>query len=942
LLPECVRGEEGLSQAYLFKIDALSTDADIALKALHGQPALLQLQTASSSEALRPFHGHIIAIELAGADGGFARYTLTVEPWSAFLALGRDSRIFQGMSVFDIVDAVFRTYRGKGKLMPAWRFDIADQSAYPKRSLTTQYQESDLAFVERLMYEEGLFYFFEHSGDARSRALGSHTMVIADHNGAFKPNAQAAVQFTQPGAVMTVDSMDRWRTQMRASANSIEMSSWDYRIVRQRQAGDAAGGNDPPLASRDTPGAYAYQSGEQGRRIARNQQQASEATRQVHVGAGTVRTLAPGTTFTLHGHAGFDQAYDDETRTFLVVRAVHLMHNNLRAELTDGIGKLLGKSAVAKAIADERAPHAVGKTIGERPLYRNRVDVILRSTPYRRSGTDGQGRLLHPRPHVRGQQTAIVVGPPGAMIHTDRDHRIKVQFHWQRGAASHSRLDHPAPESHTGAPGDDTAGTWIRVATPVAGANWGTNMIPRVGQEVLIDFLDGNIDRPVAICSLYNGRGKVDAQYNQVCQGPGAATGNAPAWFPGESGGHAHAATLSGIKTQAMQDSQSGVGAYSQLVFDDSPGQARVALQRHAKAHDGSAELNLGHLLHQVDNERLHAVGFGAELKTEHSVALRTGGAMLLSSDARSGGDGGQMDSREAQSQIEASHQLQLEMVTLAQKHNALIKGEPEPLKLAAPAQMAHSADVLKHAEEGRADGGQHKEAAADEPHLQLSSPAGIVASTPADAIFAAGLTSSVNAGQDINLAAQRNAYSAVTGGISMFTYGKASSKDKPNQEVGLKLHAASGKVSSQSQTGATAFIADKAITVAGVTKAVTVTAPNKHVLLTAQGAVLKLEGGNIELHGPGKIEFKATMKELAGPVSVASAQSAKKLQELRIKRDLEIEYVDADGNVLTDEPIAMYFSDGSDKKVTLDGEGKATIKNAPLGPFRSKQPRRK
>jgi type VI secretion system secreted protein VgrG len=179
-------------------------------------------------------------------------------------------------------------------------------------------------------------------------------------------------------------------------------------------------------------------------------------------------------------------------------------------------------------------------------------------------------------------------------------------------------------------------------------------------------------------------------------------------------------------------------------------------------------------------------------------------------------------------------------------------------------------------------------------------------------------------------------------GGISLFTYGKASNKTKPNQEAGLKLHAASGKLSSQSQSGITSLVADKTVTVASVTKSVAISAPKKHVLLTAQGAYIKLEGGNIEVHAPGKVEFKASAKELAGPVSASSADIAMKLSELNIKRDLEIEYVDADGNVLMNEPIDISFAAGNSKIVTLDGNGKAKLSNAPLGPFRSKQPKRR
>jgi type VI secretion system secreted protein VgrG len=941
LLAECIHGEEGISEGYSFRVDALSTDAHLALKTLVGQPALLQLLTSTNHDALRPIHGYVTSAQITGANGGFARYALTIEPWTRFLSLGRDSRIFQDMSVFDILDVVFGAYAGRGRIIPDWRFELADRAIYPKRSLTTQYQESDLAFVERLLHEEGLFYFFEHSGAPSSPSLGAHTMVIADHNGAFTPNAQASVAFTRPGAVMKADSIDRWRTEVRAATNAIELGSWDYRTVRQRRVQAASAGSDQAtLCSRDAPGTYAWQERAQGERVADNQLLAIEAARQLHIGAGTVRTFTPGTTFTLHGHASFYSADSDDGRTFAIVRAVHLMHNNLGADLLDGVKSLLGQGPVAADGADTfRLRPAPG--IDERPLYRNRIDAILASVPYRSSGSDQQGRILHPRPTVRGQQTAIVVGPPGAVIHTDRDHRIKVQFHWQRGDASHSRMVHPSPDGHTGAPGDDRAGTWVRVATPVAGANWGSNMVPRVGQEVLVDFLDGDIDRPVVIGSLYNGRGQPDAPHNQVAHGAGNATGNAAPWFPGESGGHGHPAVLSGIKSQAMAESQGGTGAYNQLVFDDSAGQARMSLQHHAKRHEGTAELNLGHLRHQSDNERLQPVGFGAELKTAHSAAVRAGQGMLLSTDARSGGRGSQLDSREALAQIEEAHQLQVGVATLAKKHNAALKDELEPEELAAIKQMEHSASVLNGVKaDGSGDGSPTD--SYSEPQLQLSSPAGIVVTTPADAILAAGTTSTIAAGQDINVVAQGSFSTLVAHGISMFTYGKASNKTKPNQETGIKLHAASGKLSSQSQSGPTTFTADKKITVASVTKTVSISAPKKHVLLTAQGAYIKLEGGNIEVHAPGKVEFKASKKELAGPVSVPGVDLAMKVSELELKRDLEIEYVDADGNSLADEPITMRFSSGQERQAVLNGSGKAVIKNAPLGPFGAKQPRRK
>lgn len=897
LLVECVRGEEAIGKPFVFDVSTLSTDAAIPLKSLLGQPALLELVTANGLAALRPFHGHITAIELSGSNGGLARYAVRLEPWTAFLAQNRDSRVFQDMSVCDILDAVLGSWQGQGTLVPEWRFELSDRAAYPKRSLCTQYQESDWAFAERLMGDEGLFYYFEHRSDG-------HVLVIADHNGAFQPNAQAAVRFTQAGAVMREDSIDRWRMQASLLTSEVALQSWDYRSLDQR-ASNAGSADDSgiPLTARDVPGAYAYSGREHGQRLAERRLQALDVARKNMTGAGTVRTMAPATRFALQG-----EPVTGDSGDFIVIRVLHLMHNNLAAETRSNIQRELGQAALQLLndgdLAENR--HAVGNAIAERPLYRNRIDAIEAALPYRSTAP-------WKRPSVQGQQTAIVVGPSGAPIHTDRDHRVKVQFHWQRGASSHSRLAPSLQAGDAGAPADDSAGTWVRVATPlapIAGANWGSNTLPRVGQEVLVDFLEGDIDRPVIIGALYNGDGQADAQHNKVSAGTGAATGNAPVWFPGASGGHAHPASLSGLKSQAMQSSQAGAGAYSQLVFDDSPGQSRVALQRHARPHQGTAELNLGHLRHQSDNQRLHAVGFGAELKTEHALALRSGQGMLLSTHAARGASGNVLDARSAQNQVESAKQLQVSLTDQAKTHKADLPKQKETDKLPVAEGLQRTADTLAT----RANGGAP---AFDAPLLQVDSPSGIVAATPADALLASETSSSVTANQDINFAAQANLLHSSAGGISLFTYGKANAKEKPNQETGLHLHAASGKYSSQSQDGPTLLTADKAITFASIGDEVTVAA-KQHILLTTQGAAIRIEDGNITLNAPGKIEFKASMKELS-----SAAKSNPDLPRLPVAADRPDVYsqkinvanligIDESGAVLARVPYSIRAKDGA------------------------------
>jgi type VI secretion system secreted protein VgrG len=470
-------------------------------------------------------------------------------------------------------------------------------------------------------------------------------------------------------------------------------------------------------------------------------QKVSNLSGQSITAAGSVRAFAPGSTFTLSGHASEPASQASEPPRYILLSVIHHAKNNLSAELKTAAGRISGiKSAFipirtgasSYEIDSSLLPSQPAQPSRQTPdiFYRNAAQVLPLAIAYRASAQDGQGRQIAPKPNAPGSQTALVIGAPGQQLSTERDHRIKVQFAWQRGNESNnrsqSRLSHPAPGGHSGAPAQDGAGqstgTWVRVATalaPMAGANWGAVALPRIGQEVLVTFLNGDIDRPVVVGAVYNGRGQDNSQSNQVAAGAANATGNAPMWFPGDqeaSGkdgksdqagklpGHAHNAVLSGIKTQAMSASQSGTAGYNQLVFDDSPGQSRIGLQSQGEAHKGSSELNLGQLRQQTDNQRLSPTGYGLELKTQHSGAIRAGAGLLLSADKRGGNDSGsasaQMDSKEAQAQLVSAQQLLTSLGETAQAHKAMLPvlqtAEAKPDKLPAMAQLKHSIEVIQ------------------------------------------------------------------------------------------------------------------------------------------------------------------------------------------------------------------------------------------------------
>jgi type VI secretion system secreted protein VgrG len=870
LLAETARIDEVLGPVtehagYRIELTVLSANAGQSLTALLGQPARLDLQTAASRNIRRPFHGHITQVTREGANGGFARYRLIIEPWLAFLGYTQDNYLFQDKSVVDIVDELLGDWKGQGKLTPEWQWRLTDPTIYPKRGMTVQYRESDLAFLKRLLAEEGLFCWFEHTMEAGG-ALGKHTLVIADANNAFTENAQPRIRYTQSAATLVEDSLDRWHGLRQLDTLETNTGSWDYRSLSTRPQGMASAidnGNLPRTAAWHDPGQYAWQNSAHCERMLANRRQAIDARMKQYTGEGTVRSAAPGTTFTLADHPEHERDLPEQ-RKFLITAATHEARNNL--------AEMVNLEQSGEAYVD---------------FYRNRITVIRSSIPWKPLMTDGHGRSIHPRPTATRTLTAIVVGD-GSPTHTDRDGRVRVQFPWQRGADAGARHDHPTGSDN--APAKHSLGVWLRVMTPVAGANWGGSLVPRPGQEVLVAFQNGNIDRPLIVGTAYNGGGQTDAQGNRIGGGSMQSSANAPAFFAGkEAEAHIHNASLSGLKTQQLSTSKTGQGGYNQFVFDDTPGESRIELgtTQHQSA------LQLGHLKQQTENARQADRGHGAELKTQASLALRAGNGLLLSADARPNASSTHLDSSEPIAQTQDARSLTQSLAEVAAKQNAALKGDPQVDKLSVieayqQAETTMGAAASQNAGQKSAGGikatlgGSGTVPAWSIPRLQFAAPAGIAQLTPKDYLLVAGKSFAIATGHDANLVTQGNHSLAVKDGIALFTVGKADNKSKPNTETGIHLHAASGTVSLQSQSGKTMAAADKKVTFASTTGKLNASAKQK-ILATAQGAYLKIEGGDIELHAPGKVEFKASQKNWTGPKGATANLPAWNVGELNL-----------------------------------------------------------
>ncbi|UKE75227.1 type VI secretion system Vgr family protein [Xanthomonas graminis] len=820
---------------------------------------MLELLTAESSTALRPFHGHVTAFERLGSNGGLARYRVVVEPWLALLAQRVDSYVFQDMSVVEIAESVFADYAEQGALAPAWRWELSDRSTYAKRSLTTQYEETDAAFLSRLLAEEGIAYWFEHTGAADSDTRGTHTLVLSDHNAAFA--ALGTVRYHRHDATEQQDSVQQWSPARRWRTARLSRASWDYRSRSLRPAGaEATPLGDIDAEDVDTAGPYGWQDSTRGQRRAQQQLDAQQVAAQTIEGQGTWRQLAPGTRFALSQHGGV--AAD---AAFLCLQVRHQARNNLGADVFDALEQSLGAVAVAgapPALAGLGAGYAPPQDDASVEFYRNQFTALPATATYRPQTEDGQGVRLHPKPTVSGTLSAIVVSD-GDPVQSDRDHRIKVQFPFQRGADASSALAHPGGEDN--APGSASAWTWVRVMTPWAGDNWGGVVLPRKGQEVLVGFLEGDIDRPVVIGSVYNGRGQADAAHNQVGGGGAGATGNAPAWFQG----NAHGAVFTGFKSQALAQSQDGTGGYQQLRLDDTPGQGRAQLSTTQHA----SSLTLGHLKGGDDNLREGERGFGADLSTQAYGAVRAGQGLLLSSEPGQQ----QLAASQALSQLEQGEQLLQALADAARQQQAQLPNEAATL----PAQdglktlQASLKATQSGSAAGQGKGGDGQAPGWSRPALLGSGSAGVMSLTPADQVWVSGTQTTLLAGTALNWASQAQLVLAVAGGLVLYTQGSDPVAGSPNQERGIALHAAQGTLSARAHKNLAKLAAKTQVKLVSTTADVQLAAPTKHLLATAAGAYIKLDGDDIELGAPGTIEFKGGHRVWTGPQGVSAGASA-------------------------------------------------------------------
>jgi type VI secretion system secreted protein VgrG len=438
---------EAVDEPYELRLELGLTDPDFEVSLLLGAPITVSL---ARGETTRDVHGIVREVgEPSAWRDEATRFVVGVVPALALLSLRRNTRIFQGKTVPEIVETVLE--EGLGPYDRS--FELQLDAAYPTREYCVQYQESDLDFVHRLLEEEGIGYSFDHEGSAE-------TLILWDTSPSLRElDAPLSYQPVER-QVANEHEVRRFRLARTTVTTSVVVRDWDWTragdtkveaearsqdsLGRDREVYEFGQGRSLTLSSYANPSYGAEDSGPQS--TVRQQARLRQAVRGQGV-SGVVR-LAPGMIFELTDHPhGLDGRY-------LVTRVEH---------------------------RSEPMHAAIGVGQGTNESYHNRFECVPADVPWRPVRRT-------PKPRIPGLQTAIVTGPAGEEIHVDEHGRIKVRFGWDRES-----------------PFDDTSSCWVRVEQPWAGAGWGYWFVPRIGMEVVVMFVDGDPDRPLVSGSVYNG-----------------------------------------------------------------------------------------------------------------------------------------------------------------------------------------------------------------------------------------------------------------------------------------------------------------------------------------------------------------------------------------------------------------------------------------------------
>lgn len=442
-------GHEAISRLFSFHVDLLAepepNDPPIDFKQIVGQKVTLSV--VQSDDSPRYFNGIVSQFAMTGIEGTYTRYQMQVVPRLWTLTRYADCRIFHNKDVKEVIEAVFSSREFS-------EYEFALNASYPKMEYCVQYRETDFNFISRLMEKFGLFYYFEHADE-------SHTMKILDSSASILecPSQESAEFNLATGGLDDADVVNEWSLDWEWKSGKITHVDYNFKTPSANLLASESTvylvGSNGGFELFDYPGEYTLRA--DGKNLTKVRMEEEEAGHLVGHGSSVCRAFSAGYKFGMTGHP--QSSYN---ASYILTEIQHL------ASSASGYG--LGKEG--------------------HDSYSNHFSCIPANVNYRPA-------RLTPKPFVQGPQTAVVVGKAsdqdsadddnaggdGEEIWVDKYGRVMVKFFWDRESA---------------------CSCWVRVSQDWAGQGWGMINIPRVGQEVIVSFLEGDPDRPIITGRVYN------------------------------------------------------------------------------------------------------------------------------------------------------------------------------------------------------------------------------------------------------------------------------------------------------------------------------------------------------------------------------------------------------------------------------------------------------
>ena len=734
----------------------------------------------------REITGLVTSARLVREDGRSIVYELVLRPWLWLATKNQNCRLFQDMDVVEITDAVLSAY-----IFPVEKrlFALAPGAPYPKRDIQRQHWESDWTFLQRLWEEWGIFYWFEYSD-------GKHRLVLADATAAHRPHGEAysTIRYEAPtGQRIDEEHIHALSMESTLTTGSVSNVDYDYTWPRADLTTKYEDPRDTALAHQEfyTWGDYGQpQAGASGLTGEHNQpQNEAEYLAKVRMqamrcaglrakGQGNLRGLTTGRTFVLTHYPQMAA-----NREYVVVSSTFDIEDT-------------------------------GEASGTGQRYRCTTDFEIQPT-------NEAFRLLPTieKPRTSGPEAAVVVGPENQQIWTDAYGRVKIQFIWDRLGKN-----------------DQNSSCWVRVASPWQGSQFGATHLPRIGQEVLVDHINGDPDLPVVT-------GRVVNAYQQ------------PAWqLPDNQ-------ALSGIRSRELNGSQS-----NHFVQDDTPGEIQTQLSSDA----GNSMLSLGFLRRIAGNKgRQDARGKGLELRTDFWGAFRAAMGLLITTEARTGAQSHAKDMHETVGRLTQARDIHESLTGLAQQHAAQQKDADQ-------SEVTKAIKAQNDAIRGGTPTDDNPFPEFAEPHLTLASPAGIQTTTAGSTHIASDENLALTTGGHVGIAAGKSFFATMREGCSVFAY-----------KLGMKFIAASGKVRVEAQDDNVEIVAKKVVELMSMTDWINLTAKqgiringgDTEVEISAQGYVVKTDGMHLVHAGShatdGPMSKPAAFPQFAKQISPDCMKSA-------------------------------------------------------------------